>query len=161
MRAKPRGNAVRWLILLARSVVAGAGAGVVAAWFIYFVFGFVGLSGSEIVLRLQNGWRAAYVLGIPRGLANGAGIAAGLAVVCIVWVASTARFDPGRARPWLSAAAAVVIVLGNLEALERYRDFDVVGVATVVFMSAVGAGAVWLVAPWVTRAFGSGGYPAT
>lgn len=141
---------LRWLHFLIRAVGAGAGAGIVAAMLIYFVFGFVGLAGGDLVSQARNGWRAAVALGAPRGFVHGLGIAAGLAAVCIVWV-NVAPFSPRRARLWLALAAAAAILAGNAGALERYRDFDPVGVATVLFMSGIGAGAVWVVAPWVMR----------
>ena len=154
MRLEGRSMLTRWLRLLARSVLAGGVAGVVAAWLIFFVFGFVGMAGAGLADQVSNGWRAANALAVGRGIKIGVGIGAGLAVTAILWMSAVERFEPRRARPWLTAAGASIMVVGNAEVVQRLRDWDPVGVGTVAFMTLLGAGAVWLVSPWVMRPLG-------
>lgn len=141
----------RWLVLMARSVVAGAGAGIAAAGLIFFGFGFIGLEGGDVGERLRNGWDAATSFGIIRGLVLGIGIAVGLAVAFLIWSALTDRFDPAGARPWLAATAAFVVVIANTGAITANGGWDEAAVTTVIFMAVVAAAAVWWTAPWVLR----------
>lgn len=142
----------RGLLLAARSVVAGAAAGIISAGVIFFGFGFVGLDGGDPLERAANGWDAATSFGLRRGLFLGIAISLGLTVAFFVWSHLTDRFDPGGARPWLTVVAAGAIVVGNLEAMRGGGGWDEVAIATVAFMALVAAAAVWLVAPWVLRA---------
>lgn len=141
----------RWLLLILRSAVAGAPAGVVSAGLIFFGFGFIGLEGGNLSERLENGWDAAAAFGMSRGLVLGVAIAVGLALAVLVWNVLTDRVDPTRARPWLAASAALVVVLGNLRAVGTGEGWDEVALVTIVFMATVAAVAVWLVSPWVLR----------
>lgn len=138
-------------MLAVRSILAGAAAGVLAAGMIFFGFGVIGLEGGDLAERVANGWDAATSFGLPRGLVLGVGIALALTIGFFVWSQLTDRYDPIRARPWLSAAAACVVVIGNLRSLRSVGDWDGVALATVSFMALVAAAAVWWVAPWVLR----------
>lgn len=122
----------------------------VAAGLIFFGFGFIGLEGGELAERFRNGWRAAVSLGAGRGLLYGAGIALGLAAATLLWKVLTDRFHPGRARPWLTAAAAGAVIAANWQVLRNDR-WDETAVATVMAIAAVAAVTVWWVAPWVLR----------
>lgn len=141
----------RWLLLAARSVLAGAVAGVTAAGVIFFGFGFIGLDGGDMAERAANGWDAVTSFGISRGLTLGVGIALGLTLAFFIWSHLTERFAPSRARPWLTVAAACVVVVGNLRTVAAAGGWDEVAIATVAFMALVAAAAVWWVAPWVLR----------
>jgi hypothetical protein len=139
----------RWSVLIPRSILVGAVAGVTGGWLLYFLFGFVGFSGASVAARLENGWDAAIDIGLRRGLVVGLGIALGLAAASTLWIVSTDRFHPPRARPWLSGFAALIVVMSNLSSLRQFRGWDVVGILTVLGMAILVAGVVWLVAPWV------------
>lgn len=144
-------GARRWSLLILRSAVAGAPAGVVSAGLIFFGFGFIGLEGGDLSERLENGWDAATTFGISRGLVLGVAIAVGLAVAVLVWSILTDRVNPTLARPWLTASAALVVLLGNVRAVGTGDGWDEVALVTVVFMATVAAVAVWWVSPWVLR----------
>jgi len=144
-------GARRWFLLVLRSAVAGAPAGVASAGLIFFGFGFIGLEGGDLSERLENGWDAATAFGISRGLVLGVAIAVGLALAFLVWNVLTDRVNPRRARPWLAASAALVVLLGNVRTVGTSDGWDGVVIVTVVFMAAVAAVAVWWVSPWVLQ----------
>lgn len=151
MNENSRMGARRWLFLILRSAIAGAPAGVAAAGLIFFGFGFIGLEGGDLSERFRNGWDAATAFGISRGLVLGVAIAVGLALAFLVWNILTDRVNPTRARPWLTATTALVVVLGNVQTVGTYGSLDEAALFTVVFMATVAAVAVWWVAPWVLR----------
>lgn len=144
-------GARRWVRLIVRSAIAGAPAGIAAAGLIFFGFGFIGLEGGDPSERFENGWEAVAAFGISRGLLLGVGIAVGLALAFVVWNLLTDRVHPTRARPWLTSAAALVVVLGNVKAIGIGGGWDEAAVVTVAFMATVAAVAVWWVSPWVLR----------
>lgn len=141
----------RWLLLTARSVIAGAAAGIAAGALIFFGFGFVGLDGADFLERAANGWEAAASFGFWRGVVFGVVISLGLLLAFFIWSFLTDGVEPVRARPWLTLAAACAVVIGNLRALFGGVGVDEVALATIAFMALVAAGAVWWVAPWVLR----------
>lgn len=144
-------GARRWLLLILRSAIAGAPAGVASAGLIFFGFGFIGLEGGDLSERFGNGWDAAAAFGISRGLVLGVGIAVGLALAFLMWNVLTDSFHPTRARPWLTAAAALVVILANIGVIGANGGWDEAAVVTVVFMATVASLTVWWVSPWVLR----------
>ncbi|MFP3914355.1 MAG: hypothetical protein ACLFWM_05735 [Actinomycetota bacterium] len=138
-------------MLVTRSVLAGAAAGMLAAGLIFFGFGFIGLEGGGIWARVDNGWDAAVFFGLRRGPTLGIAIALGLTLALLAWSRVSAGVDSNRARPWLTAGAAVAMVVGNLRSVRAAGGWDEVALLTVAFMALVSAGAVWWVSPWVLR----------
>lgn len=137
--------------MVARSLVVGAGTGVIGGALIFFVFGFIGFAGASFSTRLANGWDAALQPGLGRGLAAGVGIALGLCLAIILLNLIGHRLAPSTARPWLALLAAALVVVYNLESLRNWRGWDFAGLATVLGIALLVGGMVWLVTPWVLR----------
>lgn len=140
-----------WSAIVFRSLVVGAGTGIVGGALIFFVFGFIGFVGASFTRRLENGWDAAIEPGLSKGLAAGVAIALGLSVTILLVSLLGRRLDPPTARPWLSALAGILVVVYNLESLRNALGWDAAGVATVLAISLLAGGIVWLVTPWVLR----------
>lgn len=141
----------RWLRLAARSIVAGAVAGLLAGGLIYFGFGVLGLDGGDLLERVANGWRAAVAFGPRRGAVLGVAVSIGLIVAFFLWSHTAGSLDPAGARGWLTVAASCGVVAGNVGRMRTMAGWDEVAVGTVAFMAAVTAVAVWWAAPWVLR----------
>lgn len=135
----------------ARSVLVGAGCGLIGGGLLFFVFGFIGFSGAPIRLRLRNGWQALLDPGLGKGVVVGAGIAIGLVFVVALWSVLARRFDYRRARLWLAGLAGTIVVVFNQEWLRSPAGWDWAGIATVVGMALLVVAMVWLVSPWVLR----------
>jgi len=146
----------RAVALLGRSIVVGGFAGVVAGALLFLVFGFIGLVGGDFATRISNGWDAAVQIGLRRGLFVGAGVAAALACVLVAWSAVCGEPDPRRTRPWLTGAAALIVIAANLPAVRRYQSWNLVTTATIAFVALLTSAAVWLVAPWILRSLDRG-----
>lgn len=141
----------RWLVLMARSLIAGAGAGTLAGSLIFFGFGFIGLTGGDLAQRAENGWEAVWSFGLQRGFVLGMGIAVALMAAFVAWRLVAGDVRPQQARRWLTAVAALVMVVGNADVMRVFGGWDEVAILTVVLMALVAAMAVWLVVPWVLR----------
>lgn len=135
-------------LVLLRSLVVGAFAGVVGGGLIFFVFGFIGFAGAPISTKIANGWNALLDPGLGRGLAVGAAIAVGLIAVTAIWTLLARRFDPHGARPWLSFLAGAMVVLYNLESFRSSAGWDLAGIATVAGIALLVGGIVWFVSLW-------------
>lgn len=136
--------------MLGRSLLVGAASGLFGGALIFFVFGFIGFSGASFVTKLENGWNAALDPGLRKGLAAGLGLALVLAAAVLLWTV-VAHFNPPRARPWLSAVAAAMVVLYNLESLRNIRGWDGAGIATVLGIALLVGVIVWIASPWALR----------
>lgn len=137
--------------VILRSVVAGAGSGVIGGGLIFFLFGFIGFAGAPISSKIANAWRALLDPGLEKGLAVGAGIAIGLIAVIGIWTALTRRFNPHSSRPWLASLAGAIVVPFNLESLRSSAGWDWAGIATVLGIALLVAATVWFMSPWVLR----------
>lgn len=144
------GSAVRnWADVIARSLLVGAATGILGGALIFFVFGFIGFSGASFATRVENGWDAAIEPGLRRGLAAGLLIALGLGVTVVLLAVFGRRIDIVRARSWLTALSALLVVVYNAESLRNSLGWDVAGLATVTGISLVVGGIVWVMSPWV------------
>jgi hypothetical protein len=146
-----RRGARRWAVVVGRSLLVGASSGLLGGALIFFLFGFIGFSGASIPSRIENGWEAVIDIGLRKGLISGVGIAIGLVATILLWVTVSRRFDPLRARPWLSLLAILVVVLSNLEWLRNAAGWDDVGILTVLGIGLLVGAIVWAVTPWVLR----------
>lgn len=141
----------RWSVVALRSLAVGAGTGIVGGALIFFVFGFIGYAGASFSRRLANGWDAAIEPGLSKGLAAGVAIALGLCLTILLVFLIGHRLDAPTARPWLAVLAGVLVVVDNAESLRNALGWDAAGLATVVAISLLVGGTVWLVTPWVLR----------
>jgi len=151
MEQDRRGRLAHVVVVIARTLLVGAVAGVMGGGVLFFVFGFIGFAGAPVETKISNGWRALLDPGLGKGLVVGAAIAVALLFVIGVWSAAAKRFDPVVARPWLAVLAGAMVVLFNGEALRNTAGWDVAGIATVAGISTMVAVIVWLVSPWVLR----------
>lgn len=142
---------IRWVAVLGRSLLVGAATGLLGGALLFFVFGFVGFTGASIPTRIENGYEAALDPGLRKGIIAGVGMAAGLTFTAGTWRILGGPFQPARARPWLSALAAVIVVFSNFESLRDFRGWDDVGIATVFGIAVLVATTVWFVTPWALK----------
>lgn len=151
MRRQRTGPITRLGLVVARTLLVGALAGVVGGGFLFFVFGFIGFAGAPLPTRVANGWSALLDPGLGKGLVVGAAISVALIVLIGLWTGVARRFDPVTARPWLALVSGAIVVLFNREALRNTAGWDIAGIATTAGISILVAVIVWLVAPWVLR----------
>ncbi len=144
-----------WIGVVARSLLVGAVAGIIGGALIFFLFGFIGLSGASFSSRLENGWQAATETGLGKGVVSGLALAVGLVLTIAVLAVIGRRVDPPRARPWLALLAGLLVLTYNRDSLRTRSGWDPAGLATVVGIAVLVGLVVWWASPWVLGSPGS------